>query len=249
MRTDDLLAVLEQAVQSEALWVIGNHNLHSLTLFQRDPEMRAFYALARCTFIDGMSLILLGRLLGLPFHRAHRLAGVEWLWPVLRHCRAHGWRVFLLGSRPGVADRAAAILRAELPGLEVETAHGYFDATTGSAESEAMLARLEAFRPQVLIVGMGMPRQERWIAAYAARLGPCAVLNQGALIDYVAGVVPTPPRLVGQLGLEWLSRLLAEPTRLWRRYLVEPWGVVPLVLQEYVRHLRAAASAQRERGP
>jgi N-acetylglucosaminyldiphosphoundecaprenol N-acetyl-beta-D-mannosaminyltransferase len=248
MRVEDLLMVLRQAVESESPWVIGNHNLHSLYLYHRDPEMRAFYALARCTFVDGMSLVLAGRLLGVPLGRDQRLAGVDWLHPVLRQCRSLGWRVFLLGSRPGVAERAAAILTSKLPGLELETAHGYFDSTPGSGESEAVVARLQEYRPQVLIVCMGMPRQERWIAAHVSRLAPCAVLNQGALLDYVAGEVPTPPRLAGRLGLEWLSRLVAEPARLWRRYLVEPWSLLPVFLREYARHVRAGSTVRRERG-
>lgn len=243
MRLQDLLLLVEEAVQSKAAWIIGNHNLHSLYLYHRDPGMQAFYALAPYTFIDGMSLVLVGRLLGLPFGREHRLTGVDWLRPVLRHCSARSWRVFFLGSRPGVAARAAALLQAEIPGLEVETAHGYFDMTAGSTENEAVLAQIRAFRPQVLIVGMGMPRQEQWVAANVMRLDQCAVLNQGGIFDYVAGVVRTPPRLAGQLGLEWLFRFIEEPTRLWRRYLIEPLLLLPIFLNEYVRRSRAPLSS------
>ena len=73
------------------------------------------------------------------------------------------------------------------------------------------------------MVGMGMPLQEHWIAENYDKLGNAVILPCGAAIDYFAGAIPTPPRWAGRLGLEWLYRLLAEPTRLWKRYLIEPW--------------------------
>jgi N-acetylglucosaminyldiphosphoundecaprenol N-acetyl-beta-D-mannosaminyltransferase len=194
--------------------------------------MRAFYAQARCTFVDGMGVILLGRLLGLPLQRDQRITAVDWLRPVLRMCRAREWRVFFLGARPGVAARAAEVLNGEIPGLQLEVAHGYFDVTPGSAENEAILNRIATYRPEVLIVGMGMPRQEHWIADHLDRIAAGAILNQGGFLDYVAGITVTPPRWTGRTGFEWLARLLADPPRLWRRYLVEPWELAPLVLRD-----------------
>jgi N-acetylglucosaminyldiphosphoundecaprenol N-acetyl-beta-D-mannosaminyltransferase len=235
----DLLVVLEEAVQAGGPWVVGNHNLHSVYLCQRDQKMRAFYASARCSFIDGMGVVLLGRLLAVPLHAAERMTAVDWLHPVFQHCRARGWRVFLLGGRPGVARRAADILSTEIPGLQLATAHGYFDARPGSADSEAVLASLRAYRPQILIVGMGMPRQEHWILDHLDHIEASAILNQGGFLDYVAGVAVTPPRWMGPLGLEWLGRLVADPFRLWRRYLVEPWALAPAILREYLRRRRS----------
>jgi N-acetylglucosaminyldiphosphoundecaprenol N-acetyl-beta-D-mannosaminyltransferase len=77
---------------------------------------------------------------------------------------------------------------------------------------------------------MGMPRQEHWVHDHRDALVANAVLMAGAALDYVAGVIPTPPRGVGALGFEWLWRLAAEPRRLWRRYLIEPWAILALVL-------------------
>jgi len=151
-----------------------------------------------------------------------------------------GWRVFYLGSKPGVAERGAEILQQRFSGLQIATAHGYFDARPDSQENQAILAAINTYQPHVLMVGMSMPRQEHWVLDNLDRLRANAILPAGAAIDYVAGAVPTPPRWAGRWGLEWLFRLVAEPGRLWRRYFVEPWFVLMLVLSERFKLLSLA---------
>jgi N-acetylglucosaminyldiphosphoundecaprenol N-acetyl-beta-D-mannosaminyltransferase len=143
-----------------------------------------------------------------------------------------GWRVFYLGSKPGVAERGAEILQQRFPGLQIATAHGYFDARPDSQENQAVLAEINTYQPHVLMVGMSMPRQEHWVLDNLEQISANAILTAGAAMDYVAGAVPTPPRWAGKWGLEWLFRLVAEPRRLARRYLVEPWFVLRLFLSE-----------------
>lgn len=237
MVVGDLYATIEEAVQRQERRVIGNHNLHSIYLYHHDPGMRQFYDIADRIFIDGMPIVLLGRLCGLPLRRDNRFTSVDWLPPLLQRAAAQGWRVFLLGSRPGVAERAADCLQSIAPGLEVATAHGYFDSAAGSEESEAILTRIRHFRPQLLIVGMGMPRQERWISENRERIESNVIMDLGAVIDYLAGVVPPPPRWIAPIGFEWLGRFACEPRRLWRRYLIEPWFLLPLLTMDFVAGL------------
>ena len=233
----DVYSSIEDAIRYQERCVIGNHNLHSVYLYHRDADMRRFYAAARYAFIDGMPIILLGKLLRLPLGSEHRLTAADWFPPLMRHASQRGWRVFLLGSRPGVPERAAERLLHQSPGLQLSTAHGYFDATPGSSETEAILQRIRNFQPHILIVGMGMPRQERWICENLEHLEANVIMNQGAVMDYVAGAVPTPPRWLGKLGLEWLARLVSEPGRLWRRYLLEPWYLLPALLETLAARL------------
>jgi N-acetylglucosaminyldiphosphoundecaprenol N-acetyl-beta-D-mannosaminyltransferase len=252
MRREDLLAALERAAASPAPCIIANHNLHSVYLHRRDAELRAFYRSAGCTFVDGMPIIGVARVLGLPLRREHRQTSVDWLRPALALAQGRGWRVFALGSAPAVVDRAVAALRAEFPALRLRGHHGYFDATPGSADNEAVVAAVNEYAPHLLLVGMGMPRQEHWIAREAGRLRAGAVLNLGAFLDYVAGAQRTPPRWLAAVGLEWLGRLWDEPRRLWPRYLVEPWSLVPLLLGDLVAYrlpstARAPGPARRPR--
>lgn len=225
-----LNARVAAAIANHHRIVIANHNLHSLYLHDRDPKFRDFHEAADITHVDGMSLVLLARLLGVPIGRQHRVTYTDWIGPLMDEAARHGWRVFSLGGRPGVFEQAADRLRERFPGLVLDGTHGYFDASPGSADSAAVLERIAAFRPNVLLVGMGMPRQEHWVHDNRAALGANATLIAGAAMDYVAGVVPTPSRRASALGFEWLWRLVAEPRRLWRRYLVEPWFVLGQVL-------------------
>ena len=229
---DDLHAMIAQAVADRKRRLIANHNAHSVYLFHRDAAMRAFYESADAIHIDGMPLVFLGRLLRLPFRREHRVTYVDWIWPLAGEAARRGFRIFYLGSKPGVAERGAAEIRQELPTLEIATHHGFFDRTAGAEENAHVLAAIRDFRPDILMVGMGMPRQEHWILQNAAVIDAPVILTTGACMDYVAGAVPTPPRWMGRWGIEWLHRLASDPARLWKRYLVEPWFVLRLFIQD-----------------
>jgi N-acetylglucosaminyldiphosphoundecaprenol N-acetyl-beta-D-mannosaminyltransferase len=227
-----LTAAVVEGVRSGQRRIIANHNLHSIYLHQRDEQFRAFYARAHLVHVDGMSLILAGRLLELPLRREHRVTYVDWIDPLLATAAAERWRVLFLGSEEQVGFRGSAALRQRHPGLVLETLPGFFDATRDGEENRAVLRRIHAFGPQLLMVGMGMPRQEHWILDNLDDLPDCVMLTAGAAVDYAAGAIPTPPRWAGGLGLEWGFRLIAEPRRLWKRYLLEPWRVLPLLARE-----------------
>jgi N-acetylglucosaminyldiphosphoundecaprenol N-acetyl-beta-D-mannosaminyltransferase len=228
----ELQGVIARAVGQGQRWIIANHNLHSVYLFQRDPKFREFYAQAKLAHIDGMSLVFLARLLGHPISRDQRVTFVDLVRPFMAQAERSGWRVFFLGSRPGVGEKAAAILKSEYPGLDIKAHHGYFDNRPESAENDEVISLINSFSPNVMIVGMGMPRQEHWILDNIYRLKTNAVLSGGACMDYVAGEVPTPPRWMGRVGLEWLYRLLSEPRRLWKRYLIEPLFICLLLIKQ-----------------
>lgn len=238
MTLEDLIVAVEEAIASGRCSVIGNHNLHSISLYHRDGAMRSFCDSARYVFIDGMPIVFLGRMLGLPLRSAHRLTAVDWLPPLLKRAAGQGWRVFFLGARPGVAGRAADRLRSDVPGLQLEVHHGYFDQREGSPGNEGVLTRLGEYRPHLLIVGLGMPRQEDWIRRNRDRITVPVILNQGGFLDYFAGATRTPPRWLGPLGLEWLGRLACDPRRLAARYLVEPWSLLPHLSGTLVRRIR-----------
>jgi N-acetylglucosaminyldiphosphoundecaprenol N-acetyl-beta-D-mannosaminyltransferase len=255
MTVDELFAAIGYAIAHHERWVIGNHNLHSVHLYHRDAAMRQYCDEADHIFIDGMALVFVGSLLGLPVRREHRSTSADWMMPLLRRATERGWRVFLLGGRPRVAERAAENIRRAVPGVQLAVSHGYFDAAPDSADTRAVLERIRRFQPHLLVVGMGMPRQERWILENRRHLAANAVLNLGAIIDYLADEVPTPPRWMSRVGLEWLARLATEPRRLWGRYLVEPWSVLPFLRADLRRmvmlrsdHVAEARDARSERG-
>ncbi|NEP17591.1 MAG: WecB/TagA/CpsF family glycosyltransferase [Leptolyngbya sp. SIO4C1] len=237
LTVSDLNALLRETIAARACKIIANHNLHSLYVYHHDRKMRDFYAKAAHIHVDGMAMVILGKFLGLPLKREHRVTYADWIYSIMDEANQHRWRVFYLGSKPGVADRGAERLRQQYPSLQIETAHGYFDAQPNSADSQQIVEAINQYRPHILLVGMSMPRQEHWILDNLDRLQANVVLPSGAAIDYVAGCVPTPPRWAGKWGLEWLFRLVAEPRRLWQRYLVEPWFILKLLFLQYLKRL------------
>jgi N-acetylglucosaminyldiphosphoundecaprenol N-acetyl-beta-D-mannosaminyltransferase len=230
-----LNALIADAVTNNQSWIIGHHNLHSIYLYHHDSKMRAFYAKADYTHVDGMALVFLGRLLGLPLKREHRVTYADWIDPLMSEAAQQGWRVFYLGSKPGVAEQGAGSIHQKFPSLQIATADGYFNADSDSEENRAVLAAINAYQPHLLMVGMGMPRQEHWILDNLEKIPANAILPCGACMDYVAGAIPTPPRWTGRWGLEWLFRLIAEPRRLWQRYLVEPWFLLRWFLADCLK--------------
>lgn len=232
----DVMAFTARAVSEGRRAIVANHNLHSLHLLQRDEEMRAFYARADLIEADSTPLIAWGALLGHAIRRRHRATYLDWRELFWAEAASRGWRVFYLGGAPGVADRGAEAIRRRWPGAAIATRDGMFD-MAGDVNRE-ILCQIHAFKPDVLFVGMGMPRQERWILQNICSLPPCVAFNVGAAFDYEAGAVPTPPRWTGRFGVEWLWRLCIEPRRLATRYLLEPWTLIPAAMRDVADRLR-----------
>lgn len=244
LTVETLFRAIEDAIGYGEPTVIANHNLHSIYLYHRDPKMRAFYARAAYTFIDGMALILAGRVAGHPLRRSQRMTSIDWLRPLLVNAEERGWSVFLLGGREGVAEQSASIFQREFPRLRIGSHHGYFDARPESNEARDVIAVINAFRPDILCVGMGMPRQEHWIVDHVDRLDARVILNLGGFMDLLTGKIPTPPRWMARVGLEWLGRLASRPQDVWRRYLWEPWFLLPRLAQDVRQRIASSRSAR-----
>jgi N-acetylglucosaminyldiphosphoundecaprenol N-acetyl-beta-D-mannosaminyltransferase len=219
LRLDEVLATIERAVEAGGRAIVAYANVHALNLAYELPWFRA--TLNRCdvVFCDGFGVKWGARLLGARI--PERFTPPDWLDRLADRACRNGWRVFLLGARPGVAQAAAGRLKRRFPELCVAgTHHGYFDRVNGGAENAAVIRSINAARPQLLIVGFGMPIQERWLADNWEHLDVNVALTVGAAFDYLSGEVRRAPPWMTDHGLEWLGRLLVEPRRLWRRYLV-----------------------------
>lgn len=236
-------SLIERLVRSRSRGVILSQNLHSVFLYNKDPDLQRLVNDPRTYMrIDGMPLVLIGRLFGFPLLRSHRLTWVDWLEPFMQECASHRWRVFYLGSEPEVCSRSIDLLRERYPSLDIQGTHGYFDVARDGPENESIVTAVNSSGADLLLVGMGMPRQERWILDNVDRLDPPVILTCGAAMEYVAGSVGTPPRWMGRAGLEWLFRLGENPKRFWRRYLVEPWYVLWLVVRDLANRMARRAS-------
>jgi N-acetylglucosaminyldiphosphoundecaprenol N-acetyl-beta-D-mannosaminyltransferase len=228
----ELHAEIVRLLRGGRLGLVLNVNAHCLNLCYRDRALRDSLNGADVVFCDGVGVVLAARILGgrIPA----RITYAAWIWQLADFAAAEGLSLYFLGARPGVAQEAARRLRERFPGLRiVGVRHGYFDHSAGSAENEAVLEEINAAAPDILLVGLGMPLQERWLTENRQRLDAGVALSCGAVFDYTSRRVSRGPRLLTEGGFEWLARLLREPRRLWRRYLLGN----PLFLLRVVRQL------------
>jgi N-acetylglucosaminyldiphosphoundecaprenol N-acetyl-beta-D-mannosaminyltransferase len=209
-------------------------NAAKLVMLQDDPRLEEIVAACALVNADGQSVVWASRLLRDPLPA--RVAGIDLMHRLLALAEQKGYRVFVLGARDAVLQRALERLRELHPGLEVAGArHGYFS----EAETPDVCDAIRAARPDILLVAMSSPRKEYWLAEHGPGLGVPFMMGVGGSIDVLAGVTRRAPRWMQRAGLEWLYRLIQEPRRLARRYLVTNTRFVYLVARELLTRPRA----------
>jgi N-acetylglucosaminyldiphosphoundecaprenol N-acetyl-beta-D-mannosaminyltransferase len=203
-------------------------NANVCNMAARSPTFRSLLASADLRYPDGQSIVWAIRLLG--HGRTERVATTDLIFPLAARCAELGKRMYLFGGEPGVAHSAAERLRALEPGLEVMCSHGY-----RSADDMAELVDdINAFGTHVLLVGLGDPRQQEWVAQYRGHLEVPAALTCGGLFDWTSERYPRPPEWMVPLGLEWLWRLRLEPRRLASRYLIGNPAFIARLMRQLV---------------
>ena len=210
---------IANAIEYAKKTLILHINVHALNLAYENIWMYDFLNSARVVFCDGAGVVLGAKILG--YHLSERITYADWTWQLAEFAEPYGFTFFFLGGKPGIADRAAAKLKERYPNLKVVgTHHGYFNKTRGSAENEAIIIQINALKPNILIVGFGMPLQEKWLMENWDRIDANIALTGGAVFDYISGELRRGPKWMTDNGFEWLARLIIEPKRLWRRYLI-----------------------------
>jgi N-acetylglucosaminyldiphosphoundecaprenol N-acetyl-beta-D-mannosaminyltransferase len=190
-------------------------NAHCLNVAHTDPAYLELLKTADLVYADGFSVVFAARFL--YGARLEKITGRDWIYDFSRMAAEADLKVYILAGRPGVAQKAGSRLRQAFPGLQIVGARdGYF---IGCSEEE-VLREIRELRPQVVLVGMGIPLQEKWLAVHRTEIQAPVCWAVGALFDYVAGFEPPVPYWLNALAMEWLWRLILDPTGKWRRYLV-----------------------------
>ena len=214
-----VLDLIKARVETDQRALVLSGNILSFNLSYEQQWLRDMFNQADVIRIDGAGLRLGGRLLG--YQLSERMTWADFAWDLAQLCSEQDFSLYLLGGRPGLAEKAASKLQSRYPSLSIVGAcHGYFTKTPGHFENETVIQEINATKPDVLIVGFGMPLQERWLDENRHRLEAKVVLTGGAVFDYVSGELARPPRWLTDNGFEWLGRLAIEPRRLWHRYLI-----------------------------
>jgi N-acetylglucosaminyldiphosphoundecaprenol N-acetyl-beta-D-mannosaminyltransferase len=206
-------------------------NVDHIVMLERNAKFRQVYQRASLSFADGVPVIWASHLLRpvLP----EKVSGSDLVIPLAQLAGRERWRVYLLGGSPGAAKLAAERLRAECGTEIVGIDDGMVRVGDSSPEQRAIVDRIRAARPDIVLVALGAPKQEFWIDEHAEELAPAVALGVGASLDFIAGTVRRSPRWMSKVGLEWLYRLGQEPKRLWRRYLVDDPRFVAIVMRTW----------------
>lgn len=194
-------------------------NVDFLKLAKADPAYRQLLNTADLAVADGVPLLWAARLLGhaLP----ERITGTDLVLGCAAMAADEGYRIFLLGAAPGVADAAADELRTRYPGVTICGTYAPPFGDFAPEEEATMTAAIRAARPDILFVAFGAPRQDTWIREHMAELGVPLSIGIGGVLNFLAGTIKRAPTWMQDAGLEWLYRVSQEPRRLWRRYLLE----------------------------
>jgi N-acetylglucosaminyldiphosphoundecaprenol N-acetyl-beta-D-mannosaminyltransferase len=217
-------------------------NVDHLVRLEQDAEFGDAYARASLRFADGAPLVMLARVLGTPL--PERVAGVDLTVEVLAAAERAERTVYFLGGQPAVLDRAVASLRTRFPGLRVAgTASPRVELDAIGPDEREALDAISASRPDLLVMFLGTPKQEKWFWRRGDLLPPTVALAVGGTVDMLAGARRRAPRWIQRIGLEWVWRLAQDPRHLAHRYLVDDRKFVRIAL----RDLRAQRRGRQNR--
>jgi N-acetylglucosaminyldiphosphoundecaprenol N-acetyl-beta-D-mannosaminyltransferase len=240
-------AVTLQEAAAEVIGAAARHekglvvtpNVDHILLVADDPGVAAIYNRAAFRFADGMPIVWVAKLLGGVRRLPERVTGADLLVELCAQAAKSGVSIFLAGGRPGVADAAARRMVALHPGLRVvgtDSPPSGFERDPD--QSRALAAKISGVRPGILFMGVGTPKQERWADRHLDVLDCGPIVCCGAAFDFAAGTAARAPVLVQRAGGEWLWRLLHEPRRLWRRYLLRGPRFLAFAARELAGHRR-----------
>ncbi len=211
-----LQRVEELVTQSKKNSRVFFTNVHSIHLSRKDPDLRAAINGADMVLPDGSGLMIAGRLLGKPIRE--NLNGTDFTPKVCEMAEARGWSVYLLGAKEEVVERCYENLQQRFPGLRLKGYHhGYFN----EREEQSVIAEINNVRPDILLVALGSPLQEKWAARHASQIKVGVCFAVGGLFDFISQGKPRAPLWIRRLGMEWLFRFMQDPLDKWERIFIE----------------------------
>ena len=236
---------LSRAVSILEEWIAGSTphyvcvtGAHGVMESQRDPDLRRIHNEAGLVTPDGMPLVWISHLKG--HTRVRRVYGPDLMLTFCEVSERKGYRHFFYGGGAGVAERLASRLKQRFPRLVIAGTFCPPFRPLLPAEDNDIVQRINDARPDIVWVGLSTPKQERWMRAHLGRLTAPVLVGVGAAFDFNAGLKAQAPRWMQRTGLEWLFRLITEPRRLWRRYLLNNPRFVFLVLLQMLGFRRYA---------
>lgn len=212
------LALADSALQCGRKGYICVTGVHGTMEAQKDSEFRNILNRSLLNTPDGMPMVWIGRLQG--FSRMRRVFGPDFMRQMCALSVKRSYTHFLYGGAPGVAEDLERNLLRQFPGLQIVGTYTPPFRPLNQEEQEALLDQVHRVRPDIIWVGLSTPKQERFMAEFLPRLETQLMIGVGAAFDVHTGRIKDAPKWMKQTGLQWLHRLLQEPGRLWKRYLI-----------------------------
>ena len=221
---DEAVDRIEMMVQKGMGQYVVTPNVDHIVKLENDPLFRTIYDQASLVLTDGQPLIWISRLLGTPI--VERVSGSDLFPRVCEMAAEKGYRIFLLGAAEGVAVRAAERLKKKYRGLVISGVYSPpWGFETDPEELNRIACAVREAAPHILALGLGTPKQEKYFYENRDMLQVPVALHIGGTIDFEAGNIKRAPAWISHMGFEWLYRLIKEPARMWRRYLVDDMAI------------------------
>lgn len=211
LNMDEAVLKVLNLVKGKKLHQIITANSLMLNDISTDQKLRDVFARASLVVADSVGVLWAAKTLGWSLKA--RVTGIDLIYQLCAECAKIGASIFLLGAKPGVAPKAAEKLKEEFPQLKITgTAHGYFD----QPQEQEIITKLREIKPDILLVGLNIPFQEKWICENLSRLNVPVCVGVGGSFDVISGRLKRAPQIMQKMGLEWLWRVLVEPWRIKR---------------------------------
>jgi N-acetylglucosaminyldiphosphoundecaprenol N-acetyl-beta-D-mannosaminyltransferase len=231
---DDSLRAIEKQINQKENSFVVTPNVDHIVNLQKDHNFRRIYKEACLVLADGMPLIWASKFLNAPL--IERVAGSDLFPELCRISAQKGYRIFLLGGRKGAAVMAKNVLTLRHPDINiVGTYCPDFGFEYEDVENQKIMRIIKKAQPDLLFVGLGSPKQEKWIYKHKDLYNVPVSIGIGVSFEFIAGMVKRAPVWMRNSGLEWFWRLLIEPQKLWKRYLVNDMQFFKLILKQKLR--------------
>jgi len=227
----ETLEAIEVFIKERRPSYIVTPNTDHIVKLHRDPEFRKVYDGAALVCADGAPVLWAAKFLGKPLKE--KVSGSDILPRLCEIAQKKGYKIFFLGGKPGSALKAAEVLKEKHPNLQVVGVYcPSFGFEFDDNENRRIVDMIKSSRPDMLLVGLGAPKQEKWIYKHYKELDVPVSIGIGGTFEFIAGMIRRAPKWMQRVGLEWLWRLTMEPKRLWKRYLVEDLEFFWLVMKQ-----------------
>jgi len=216
--TNEILDYIHESIEGNKNIVISSGNVYSLNLSYENKWLRDFLNKTEIVRIDGQGLIVAAKFL----HKVRfpkRSTWADFGWELFEFTEQNRYSMFFLGAKEGIADLASRKVKNKYPDINIKgTFNGYFDKNS-SSESKIVIDKINSMNIDILIIGFGMPIQEKWLVKYRHLINVPVVMTGGAVFDYISETLSRGPKFLTNNGFEWLARFIIDPKRLWKRYL------------------------------